>query len=286
MLVVAMKILFTSKRKKLIYSLQEHNLTMYQQPFPTLIEVLTPFILSVAVIIIAFVIRELKAKIRKDRAEAAKDFSVSFDSEYLESFNIIFKDCSNLELFLSKGTNSFAAVLKLNDESKGRIYIGEWITSQTANTNDSTAYVSQEGLIEGTTAKSVTMGVIYDPRFCLPNYTMWPESFGDRVEELIHSNLTKDIDFTEDKEFSDTWWLCSNDSDREVKKLFSLENIRSNSLKLVHKKYRLAGCGNILIIVSQDRIDLENYRNFLSDIRLYQEFMSSNKEFYNINRSW
>lgn len=258
---------------------------MYQQPFPTLTEILTPFAISIAVIIIVFVIREFKAKRRKDRAEAAKDFASSFNAEYLESFNSVFHDCPNLELFLSKDTNSFATVLKLNDESNGRVYIGEWVTSQTANSENSTMDVSKANLIGGAMAKSVTMGVIYEPLFNLPNFTMWPESFGDRAKELIHSNLTKDIDFKEDKEFSDAWWLCSSDSDNEVKKLFSHDSIRSKSLKLVDKKYCLAGYGNILIIVSQDRIPLENYQSFLSDIRTYHDFMSLNKDFYNAKPS-
>ena len=92
-------------------------------------------------------------------------------------------------------------------------------------------------------------------------------------------NETEDIDFDEDKEFSDAWWLTSNDN-MIVKQLFTT-NIRKNFMKYVDKGYRISGQQDMLIIITNTVYQPENYPSITSDMKVISRFLRTNKKFYN-----
>ncbi|MBQ3643171.1 MAG: hypothetical protein II961_01110, partial [Candidatus Riflebacteria bacterium] len=126
--------------------------------------------------------------------------------------------------------------------------------------------------------KDRTLCVLYDDKFNLPSFDLSRETLKEKAVEVLHMNETEDIDFDDDKEFSDAWWLSSNDN-LIVRDLFT-KNIRSNFMNFVDKGYRICGRRNVIFIITNSTLCPEDYSKVISDIRMIQRFLKNNKKFY------
>ena len=177
------------------------------------------------------------------------------------------------------------------DENRTKLYIGEleWTEqieipiNKRVDSTFATRVVDQtDGQHKGF-RNYATMCVLYDNGFRLPNFDLTNETFAKKTAEFLKVNKTLDIDFDEDKKFSDAWWLCTNET-MIVRDLFD-RNVRSNFMKYLNRNYQITGQGNMLIIITEKPLLANDYPRVINDMRAIQRFLKNNKKFYTQPRS-
>lgn len=179
---------------------------------------------------------------------------------------------------------SFCNVIEKLDKENGDVYIGELqrevavrhYQGRSASMNLIAVDTPDNKYIR--VKKDTTLCVLYDDGFDLPSFDLSRETLKQKAIEILRMNETVDIDFDDDKEFSDAWWLSSNDNVL-VRELFT-KNIRSNFMNFVDKGYRICGRRNVIFIITDNILCPEDYSRVISDIRMIQRFMKNNKKFY------
>ncbi len=224
------------------------------------------------------------AKKRK-RDKQIETFAKRKKLRYLPFFGEPLKFKDSFNCFNGMSDLSFINVIEKIDKDKVRIYIGElqWVKP-----------MGPVQLSKGNFDFSPSMGmdssydkfknyqnmcVCFDDRFDLPDFDLMRETIGKKAAEVLRLNNTEDIDFDEDKEFSDAWWLSSN-MNMVVTELFTRE-VRKKFMQYVNKNYRIVGRKNMLFIIADKLYEPEDYIKIESDMRSIVKFLSSNKKFYN-----
>ena len=185
---------------------------------------------------------------------------------------------------LNKKTNPrFCNVIeKKNNDT---LYIGElqWIIPDSLQVkNNNTEYLEYlENLGIMNNSKNIrynTMCAIYFKNIRVPYFYLVNKN--DSIKLLEKENLLKDkdIDFDNDKRFSEAWWLTGDE--KLVRELFTQE-VRDGFMKFVDKGYSIEGYEEILIIIASKALEPQEYSKFESDISAISSVLKNNKKFYN-----
>lgn len=238
--------------------------------------------------LISFIVKSIVAHKKGKREEKLLKIAKRTGAHVKPIFSRPIKDGATMECFIGLLDPSYINVVEKLDKENGDLYIGEleWVKplQPPNNSRRRNSYDYNAGARMGTDSNFdrmkyyATMCVLYDNAFNLPNFDLTKESIDKKAFEFLKMNETEDIDFDEDKEFSDTWWLTSNEN-MIVRELFT-RNIRSNFMKFADKGYRISGQGNMLIIITNKVYEPENYPSVTSDMKIIAKFMRTNKKFY------
>lgn len=229
-----------------------------------------------------FVIMIIKDKLKEKRNKKRIEYAKKAKAVIKPYFDKFLKDFGMMRCFSKILCPSFCNVVEKLDKENGDIYIGElqWEilikkifrprSRYSSNKNNSDEYIRVE--------KAITICVLYDDGFNLPDFDLSRESLKDKTIELFGMSETEDIDFDNDKEFSSAWWLTSEEN-MLVKDLFTT-NIRSFFMNYLDKNYRICGQRNAFFIMANKLIDPDNYSQITSDIKSIARCLRSNKKFY------
>lgn len=221
---------------------------------------------------------------REKRAKEIEQYAKRNKLSFKPYYSKFIKDFGNLSCFAEMLDPTFCNVIEKLDKENGDIYIGElrWQIAVEQSNRRRRSLVAD--LMFGSEKKYIrvpkeaTLCVLYDDGFNLPNFDLIRETLKDKAIEVLGMNTTEDIDFDDDKEFSSSWWLSSNEN-MIVRELFT-KNIRSNFMNFVDKGYRICGIRNVLFILTNRAMWSEDYSKVISDIRMIQRFLKNNKKFY------
>lgn len=195
--------------------------------------------------------RKLKANFKPNYTNPLKDYSFYLPISHKE--DLIFKN-----------------VLELIDKENGDVYIGEleWSPSEK----------DEKDVKKDETKFYTTMCVLNDEDFTLPNFELTPETIAKKAEEALKMNESEDIDFDDDKKFSNAWWLCSNEN--ILARYLFTPNIRKHFMDYLDRNYTICGQKSNIIIVTNHTIETEKYSNLIKDIRNIRLFLRNNNKFY------
>ncbi len=223
---------------------------------------------------------------QKKRDNKVANFARRRNLKLLPFFSEPLKQKDEMSCFAGMVDLSYINVIEKSDkDNKVRLYIGDlrWVGSSRAHSysKGNTDFSPKMGT-DSSYAKIkhyTNMCVYFDNRFILPDFDLSRETLGKKTAEVLRLNNTEDIDFDDDKEFSDAWWLSSN-MNMVVRDLFTKE-IRKKFMKYVDKNYRIIGKNNMLLIITNNLYEPEDYNKIESDIRAISNFLKTNKKFYN-----
>lgn len=236
----------------------------------------------------------LKCYGKKKRAEKLKNLATKYHCKVIPHLDKVFEDGANIACFSIATNQSYYNVIEHNDESMGKVFVGEYSYRSFENGRPSrrSRYNSLNGgyycVNENSQSyrsgyeKIVSLCVLYDKRLMLPNFELRKETIGLKAGEVLGLNkfndmLDEDIDFENDKAFSDAWWLSSNEN-MLMPSLFT-STVRSGFMKFVGKGYRIGGNGTMLVIRTDKVYDPEDYGNLVQDIREMQRILRTNRKY-------
>ncbi len=235
-----------------------------------------------------YFINDLKKRSRISREKEFQKYVKRTGDSFLDHFDDPLRDGLAMYCFSYMEKPYYYNVIeKTYQEDETKVYIGEleWeeqlelSLSKRSESTFATRSVDQtDGQHKGF-RNYATMCVLYDNRFRLPNFDLTNETLAKKTAEVLKINKTQDIDFDEDKAFSDAWWLCTNET-MIVRDLFD-KNVRSNFMKYLNRNYQITGQGNMLIIITEKPLLANEYPKVINDMRLIQRFLKNNKKFYN-----
>lgn len=239
-----------------------------------------------------YFINSLKKKSRISREKEFQKYVKRTGDLFLDHFDDPLRDGLAMYCFsYMENPYYYNVIEKTYEEDDTKLYIGEleWMEqlelpiSKRVESTFATRVVDQtDGQHKGF-RNYATMCVLYDNRFRLPNFDLTNETLAKKTAEVLKINRTQDIDFDEDKAFSDAWWLCTNET-MVVRDLFD-RNVRSNFMKYLNRNYQITGQGNMLIIITEKPLLANEYPRVINDMRLIQRFLKNNKKFYNEPKS-
>ena len=235
-----------------------------------------------------YFINDLKKRSRISREKEFQKYVKRTGDSFLDHFDDPLRDGLAMYCFSYMEKPYYYNVIeKYYKEDDTKVYIGEleWeeqlelsLSKRSESTFATRAVDQTDGQHKGF-RNYATMCVLYDNRFRLPNFDLTNETLAKKTAEVLKINKTQDIDFDEDKAFSDAWWLCTNET-MIVRDLFD-KNVRSNFMKYLNRNYQITGQGNMLIIITEKPLLANEYPRVINDIRLIQRFLKNNKKFYN-----
>lgn len=250
------------------------------------------FVLGIIWTGLFYLINDLKKKSRISREKEFHKYIKRTGDIFLDHFDDPIRDGMAMYCFQSmEAPYYFNVIEKSYDEDRTKLYIGEleWtqqielpISKRSESTFATRVVDETDGQHKGF-RNYATMCVLYDNGFRLPNFDLTNETFAKKTAEVLRLNKTLDIDFDEDKAFSDAWWLCTNET-MIVRDLFD-RNVRSNFMKYLNRNYQITGQGNMLIIITEKPLLVNEYPRVINDMRLIQRFLKNNKKFYTEPRS-
>ena len=223
---------------------------------------------------------------KRKRDDKIANFAKRKNLRFLPFFSEPLKQKDEMNCFSGMIDLSFVNVIDKSDlDNKARLYIGDlkWVGSSNGNTiSKGNVDFSPRMGMDSSFAKVkhyANMCVFFDNRFELPDFDLSRETLGKKTVEVLKLNNTEDIDFDDDKDFSDAWWLSSN-MNMVVRDLFTKE-IRKKFMKYVDKDYRIVGRNNMLLIITNKLYEPEDYNKIESDMRAISNILKTNKKFYN-----
>ena len=233
------------------------------------------------------VVNSMRRKNRISREKEFMKYVKRTGDEYLTSFDNPFRDGLAMYCFSAmENPYYFNVIEKKYDDNRTKLYIGEieWtgmmelpINRQVESTF-ATRIVTQDDVKRKGFRNYATMCVVYNDGFSLPNFDLTNETLAKKTVEVLKLNKTLDIDFDEDKRFSDAWWLCTNET-IVVKDLFD-RNVRNGFMRFLNRNYRITGQGNMIIIITEKPMLATEYPRLINDMRQIQNLLKSNKKFY------
>ena len=244
------------------------------------------FVISI-IWFIAFKMIRIKKKKQKDSREREfQKFVKRTNASYLSSFDKVFKEGLAMQCFSEMENPFFYNVIDKSDEENGDLYIGEleWVDHMELSLNNrnesnfATRTASDSDEQQTGNKSYATMCVAYDKNFRLPNFDLTKETLRKKTAEVLRLNKTLDIDFDDDKAFSDAWWLTTNET-MIVKDLFT-KPIRSKFMSFLKRNYRISGQGNMLIIITDNVLLPDEYSRVVYDMRAIQRILKTNQKFY------
>ena len=223
---------------------------------------------------IPWVVDAIKKVREKNRKKKLLEYAKRNHMVVKPDFNKFFIDCGRMSCFSKILDPSFIDVIEILDKEKGDVYIGELQWELFFNLSGSKRRRHSYNKIK----KAVTLCVLYDDGFKLPNFDLSRETLKDKTIELFGMNETEDIDFDNDKNFSEAWWLSSEEN-MIVRSLFTA-SIRSCFMRYVDKNYRICGQKKTVFIMTNGLIEPDNYSQVISDMRSIASCMRKNILFY------
>lgn len=244
------------------------------------------FVIGVIWFIASKIIRIKKKKQKDSREREFQKFVKRTNASYLSSFDKVFNEGLAMQCFSEMENPFFYNVIDKSDEENGDLYIGEleWVDHMDLSLNNSGESNFATRTAEGTDGQQTgnksyaTMCVAYDKNFRLPNFDLTKETLRKKTAEVLRLNKTLDIDFEDDKAFSDAWWLTTNET-MIVKDLFT-KPIRSKFMSFLKRNYRISGQGNMLIIITDNVLLPDEYGRVVYDMRAIQRILKTNQKFY------
>ena len=216
--------------------------------------------------------------------KAVSSIAQTIGSTYLDSFNQVIKDVEKMDALCYFFDSKFTKVIEKENEDGSKIYIGdlEWFIKHGSKGIDGISIDYDS--INGYTGKAskykryTTLCVCYDDNFSLPHFELVRETIEKKASELLRREATEDIDFEEDKEFSDSWWLSSNENVL-VRELFD-KKVRKTFMSFVDRDYVICGHQNHIIILAGKIINPNTYKYVFSEMNKIQTVFKENGKFY------
>jgi hypothetical protein len=233
------------------------------------------------------VVNSMRKKSRISREKEFMKYVKRTGDEYLTNFDNPFRDGLAMYCFSAmENPYYFNVIEKKYDDNRTKLYVGEieWTGVMELPMNRKVDSTFATRTVTETEAQGkgfrnyATMCVVYDDGFSLPNFDLTNETLAKKTAEVLKLNKTLDIDFDEDKRFSDAWWLCTNET-IVVKDLFD-RNVRNGFMRFLNRNYRITGQGNMIIIITEKPMLATEYPRLINDMRQIQNLLKSNKKFY------
>ena len=277
--------------------------------------IILAFIFIVSILItITNIKRNLNDKTNSDRKKSLKYYIKKNNVEYIESFPDPLKnDCLREKMFEGKENLSFVDVIK-KIYSNNTIYIGEiqWSTYETEKIDKEAQeyndefygeedenifhflfrsiftlrrrrrylFVEREYITKTIEIKHYqTLGLLYDDSFFLPEFQITNETLKYKTLDLLNIS-EKDIDFTNDKKFSDKWYLSSIENESIVRELFNNQVRASFSNYIIENNYIIGGKRNMLYIITTEPVEPYKYDLVANHLIKIKEILKVNKKFY------
>ncbi len=216
--------------------------------------------------------------------KAVSAIAQSIGANYKESFNQAIKDIEKIDSLCYFFDPKFKNVLEIENEDGCKIYIGdlEWSIRHGKKAVDGT-YSDYNSLYGNNDSENkykqfTTLCVCYNNSFNLPHFNLTKETLEKRASELLKIEETEDIDFVEDKEFSDAWWLASNENVL-VRDLFD-KKVRKTFMSFVDRDYIICGQQNCIIILAGKILNPNTYKYVISEMNKIQKAFIENGKFY------
>ena len=251
------------------------------------------FLLIIAGIIALIIIitkrlkdKDIKNKIYSSSGNDPKAVSAiaqTIGANYLESFNQVIKDIEKTDSLCYFFDPKFTKVLEIEDNDDGKLYIGdlEWSTKHGKKGIDG-AYADYDSLNNINGEKKykqyTTLCIYYNNRFTLPHFDLVKETLEKKASEILKMEVTEDIDFVEDKEFSDAWWLASNENVL-VRDLFD-KKVRKTFMSFVDRDYIICGHQDYIMILAGKIINPNTYKYVISEMNKLRQAFIENGKFY------
>ena len=242
-------------------------------------------------VIVLGIIEFFKENENKKRAKEVILYAKRYKLTIKPYFSKFIKEFGGLRCFVEMIDPNFCNVIEKLDKENGDVYIGDlqWEIAVERNNRHRRrgllgSIISSSGAGEDRyyrVKKETTLCVLYDDGFKLPDFDLSRETFKAKATEVLGMNETEDIDFIDDKEFSNAWWLSSNEN-MIVRDLFT-KSVRTNFMSFVDKGYKICGKSNVIFIITEKPIWPQDYSKIISDIRMIQRFLRNNKKFYTPN---
>ncbi len=246
-------------------------------------------IIGFVFLIISIVMKIIEESKKRKREEKLNNIAKLSGDTVKPLFNKPLKDGAEMTCFTCLQDPSFINVLEKKEKDNGDIYIGEleWIKpiapyAKGKGRNRYDFYADAKMGMDSSYDRQkyyATMCVCYHNGFNLPNFDLTKETLDKKAAELFKMNETEDIDFDEDNDFSDAWWLSSSENEI-VRELFT-SNIRSNFMRFCDKNYKICGQKNMVMIITNHVIQPEDYPNIITDMLDIINFLKTNNKFYN-----
>lgn len=258
---------------------------------------LIAIIVFVVVATVCAIVRTVKSFSKSSHEAKIMEMAKKRNLIYRPYFAKPMNDAGQWPCFMKFKEPSFSNVLEFENDYKGALYIGELeFTAHEVNMSKvASSCLSSRGSRYGSTRSTyqygmgndvraekfkneLTMCVIYDKGMMLPYFDMMPETIKLKAFELFGMNDSTDIDFQNDKEFSDAWWL-SGQSDSEIRNLFTTM-IRSGFMRFAEKGYRICGRSKMIIVIADKLIEPEKMNSVIADMRAIQKILQRNPKYY------
>ncbi len=244
------------------------------------------FIFAIIGIIVIIVIKSILDKKKQNREKQIISYADRKGLKYIPFFTEPLKNKDKFNCFLTKLKPSYNdVVMKSEIGDRIRLCIGElrWLPP-TINSELIAKYQADYCDVNRMEANILTfvnyttMCVLYESGFMLPNFDLARETIIDKTSELLKLKVSEDIDFDDDKEFSNTWWLSSSENVL-VKELFD-KSTRSFFMKYAKKGYSISGNRDMLIIITDKLYTTNQYTQLEADMRNISKFLKTKEKFY------
>lgn len=218
----------------------------------------------------------------KKREKKISNYADRKGLKYFPFYSKPLKGKEEMNCFSGMSSISFVNVIEKKSEKDNSVfYIGElqWLNPleftlpQRSRFDFFSTSKSDSNLSK--TKLFTNMAVYIDDRLNLPDFDLMRETLAKKLVEVVKLNRTEDIDFDEDKEFSDAWWL-SSETNMLVREFFTAE-VRKKFMPFLDKNYRIVGRENTLIIIADKLYEPEKFIQIETDIHKIARFLSSNK---------
>ena len=243
-------------------------------------------VFAIVVTIIIIIIKSILDKQKQNREKQIISYADRKGLKYIPFYTEPLKNKDKFNCFLTKLKPSYNdVVIKSENGERIKLCIGElrWLPP-TINSELIAKYQAEYCDISRMEANILsfvnytTMCVLYENGFHLPNFDLARETLIDKTSEMLKLKVSEDIDFDDDKEFSNAWWLSSSEN-MIARELFD-KSTRSFFMKYVNKGYSISGNRDMLIIITDKLYTTNKYVQLEADMRNISKFLKTKEKFY------
>ncbi len=256
---------------------------------------LTAVIIFIIIATVCAILRTVKSFKKSSHEAKLREFAEKKHLTYKPYFAKPMNAAADWPCFRKFKEPSFANALEFESDYKGSLYVGELeFTAHEINIDRMASAAASTGSGRYSGHRKVygmgndnasdkfknelTMCVIFDNGIQLPYFDMMPETIKLKAFELFGIADSADIDFQNDKDFSDAWWL-SGQIDSEVRNLF-IPAIRSGFMRFAEKGYRICARGHLIFIIADKLVEPEKLNSVVADMKAIQKILQRNKLYY------
>ena len=244
------------------------------------------FFFTIVAIVVIIIIKSILDKKKQNREKKAMSYADRKGLKYIPFYSEPLKYKENLNCFLTKLKPSFNDVVqRMGARDNLKLSIGELrYLPPSLNSELMAKYQAEYCDIDRMESNILsfvhytTMCVLYEAGFHLPNFDLARETLIDKTSEMLKLKVSEDIDFPEDKKFSDAWWFSSNEN-MLARELFD-EKTRSFFMKYVDRGYSISAYRDMIIIITDKLYPIEKYTQLEADMNNIARFLRNNERFY------